>query len=295
MNRTYNYNKDTAEFSYQISHFDNVTTSDYFEAVDKSLEDIFSEMSGLRLDKIAICLSGIDSEIIAQRLLKYKKNVEYWFLHIQEINDAHKLIVEKIAEKHKVKLNIVTTSINYIKDFFCNEVFDYCQLTMGTYVSVPLLIKEIPQDFYIIIGEGDLEKDGVSKYRTIFRNKIQNPSSTNIYVPVHLSEIVYDLSFKKYEKYGESNFYSRKFDTWYHVLKDYRLITNYRFFYDPKSDFISELCGQNFISPDKTLNFIFSDHKVHMRDLFSTLSAKAAKNWIFPLGDVITIPKDIIF
>jgi hypothetical protein len=295
MKRSYDYIKENSEFSYKISNFDTVTTSDYFEAVDKSLEDIFQEMDHLNLHKIAICLSGIDSEIIAQRLLKYKKHVEYFFLHVQDINDEHKVLMEKIAENHKVKINIITTTLDFIKNSFSQEVFEFCQMTMATYISIPYLIKNIPNDFYIIIGEGDLEKSNIDKYRTIFNNRISDPKKDEIYVPLHLSEIIYSLSLKKYNKHGESNFYSRKFDTWYHILKDNRLITNYRFFYDPKSDLIHELCGKNFVSPLKTLNYIPIKHRDIIRGFHHTLSMQASRNWNFSIGDIVTIPKDLVF
>ena len=295
MDRNFIYEKDEALYSYIIDNFDDINTDSFFEAVDKSLEDIFLEMEYFSLSKIAICLSGIDGEIIGQRLLKYKKDVEYFFLYIQGINEDHKKIVEEIAFRHKVKLNIVPVSFDYIRDEFCHEVFDFCQVTMLTYVTIPYLIKSIPNDYYIIIGEGDLEKSDANKYRKIFDKNITNPSREMIYVPMHLTEIIYSLSLKRYGKYGESNFYSRKFDTWYHVLKDNRLITNFRFYYDPKSDFVYEICKNDFVSPIKTLNYTIDKHWNLMVDLHQKLERTACKNWSFFLGSMVAIPKDLVF
>lgn len=295
MDRIFSYDKNSSQFSYSIDNFDTVSTSDYFEAVDKTIEDIFDEMATLNLAKIAICLSGIDGEIIGKRLLKYQRHVEYFFLHIVGINDEHKKIIEKIAESHDVKLNVITTTFDFISQEFSHEVFEFCEVTMATYLSIPFLIKHIPSDFYIIIGEGDLEKSNVNKYRTIFSNKVQEPDRNKIYVPLHLSEIIYNLSLKKYSKYGESNFYSRKFDTWFHVLRDHRLITNFRFYYDPKADFLYEICKNDFISPMKTLNFRVWQHKNLMRQIHTGLENKASPNWSFIIGDVVTVPKDLVF
>lgn len=295
MDRIFNYDKDNSNFSYSIKNFDKITTSDYFEAVDKSIEDIFDEMKTLKIDKIALCLSGIDGEIIAKRLLKYQRHVEYFFLHIVGINDNHKTIIEQVAESHKIKLNVITTTFDFILNDYCQEVFEYCEVTMATYISIPYLIKCIPDDFYIIVGEGDLEKSDANKYRKIFHSKIKNPRSDKIYVPLHLTEIIYNLSLKNYGKHGESNFYSRKFDTWYHVLKDNRLITNYRFYYDPKADLIYDLCGKDFICPIKTLNYTFGDHWNLMKNIHSKLEPLSSKNWSFVIGDVITVEKELVF
>lgn len=295
MDRIFSYNKEASLYSYKIENFDSITTDDYFEAVDKSLEDIFSEMSSLNLTKIAVCLSGIDGEVIGRRLTKYNKHVEYFFLHIEGINDEHKKIAEAIASKHDVKLNVVPVSFDFILNEFSKEVFEFCQVTMATYISIPYLIKSIPSDYYIIVGEGDLEKSNAKKYRKIFDDRVTKPSTDLIYVPMHLTEIIYRLSLNHYNKHGESNFYSRKFDTWYHVLRDHRLITNYRFYYDPKADFIYEICGKDFISPIKTLNYTFSDHWELMKTLHQRLESTAAENWSFFIGDVVTIPKDLVF
>lgn len=295
MDRVFNYDKGNCNFSYSIDNFDKITTSDYFEAVDKTLEDIFNEMSHLKIEKIALCLSGIDGEIIGKRLLKYHRHVEYFFLHVIGINDEHKKIIEEISQSHKVKLNVISTTFDFISKQFSHEVFDFCEITMATYLSIPYLIKNIPDDFYIIIGEGDLEKSNVNKYRNIFNNKIKEPNKDEIYVPLHLSEIIYNLSLKKYNKHGESNFYSRKFDTWFHVLKDHRLITNFRFYYDPKADFLYEICKRDFISPLKTLNFRVWQHRDLMKQIHSGLEGKASPDWSFTTGDVIVISKDLVF
>jgi hypothetical protein len=293
MNRTFEYNQDLSTYSYQITDFDNITTDDYFEAVDKTLEDIFIEMSANNLEKIAICLSGIDSEIIADRSLKYKKDVEYFFLHIVGVNDEHKIIVENISAKHKVKLNLISVTFNELLDNYLDECLDICHLARPTYSSIPYLIKMIPKEFFIIIGEGDLEKDNIDIYRSIFKNRILNYDNSRAYVPMHLSEISYTLAMKKYEKIGESNFYSRKFDTWYHVLRDTRLITNHRFYYDPKSEFLYEICNNRYLSPMKTLNYNFKSHMKLIKSMIEKAERRAPKNWTPFMGDLVSVPKDL--
>lgn len=294
MNRIFNYDKNLSIYNYQIKDFDKITTDDYFEAVDKTLEDIFIEMSENNVEKIALCLSGIDSEIIGNRLRKYNKDVEYFFLHILGVNDEHKTIIENISIKHKVKLNVVSVNFNDLLENFLDESLDICHLARPTYCSIPYLIKMIPKEFYIIIGEGDLEKDNVEVYRSIFKNRVSDYDKSKIYVPMHLSEISYNLAIKRYGKIGESNFYSRKFDTWYHVLRDFRIITNYRFYYDPKSEFLYEICKNDFLSPMKTLNYNFKNHMSLIKKMNNRSLSCAPKNWSPFIGDVVSVPKDLI-
>ena len=82
MNRIYTFDKNTKKFSYRIDDFDKVTTDTFFDAVDKTVKDIKKEMTALGLEKIGLCLSGIDSELIAHYIHLNDIPVEYFFFHI---------------------------------------------------------------------------------------------------------------------------------------------------------------------------------------------------------------------
>jgi hypothetical protein len=285
MNRIYTFDKNTKKFTYQIDNFDKVTTDTFFDAVDKTVKDIKQEMTGLGLDKIGLCLSGIDSELIAHYIHLNDIPVEYFFFHINGINDSTKIIVEDIAKKYGVKLNIYEFSIDDILKSIIHENFKITEVCWPTYSTVPC-------DFYIIVGEGDLEKDSVNKYLTIFNRKITNYDSSVFYIPMHLTEIAYQQSLNFYKKSGEMNFYSRIFDSWYHILNSNKLRTNGKFFYDPKSILLADLVKMNFVSPLKTLNF----ENMKLADTIITLlKNKGSANWDPYIGDVVLVPKNLIY
>jgi hypothetical protein len=172
MKRIFNYNKQESQFSYSVDNFDEIDTSDFFEAVDKTVKDIKKEMNLLNLHKISLLISGIDSEIIAKYIILNDIPVEFYFLHIQGVNDSHKELVELIANKYDVRLNIIKTSFKEVTETIIFETFSYCEIKIPTYLTVPYLIKFTPQDSFVIVGEGDLEKTNVLKYLNVYNNKI---------------------------------------------------------------------------------------------------------------------------
>lgn len=295
MKRIFNYNKQESQFSYSVDNFDQITTANFFEAVDKSVKDIKEEMNLLNLNKISLLISGIDSEIIAKYIILNNIPVEFYFLHIQGVNDSHKELVEFIAKRYDVKLNVITTSFKEVTETIIFETFSYCEIKIPTYLTVPYLIKFTPRDSFVIVGEGDLEKTNVLKYLNVYNSKISIDNSSFCYIPMHLAEIVYTLSLKKYNRHGESNFYSRKFDTWYHVLKDSRLHSNCKFYYDPKSKLLNDICKNNFVSPIKTLNFTYEKSKDIIDIINKKLKDKESKNWTPYIGDIVTVSKDLLY
>lgn len=295
MKRIFNYNKQESQFSYSVDNFDQITTANFFEAVDKSVKDIKEEMNLLNLNKISLLISGIDSEIIAKYIILNNIPVEFYFLHIQGVNDSHKELVEFIAKRYDVKLNVITTSFKEVTETIIFETFSYCEIKIPTYLTVPYLIKFTPRDSFVIVGEGDLEKTNVLKYLNVYNSKISIDNSSFCYIPMHLAEIVYTLSLKKYNRHGESNFYSRKFDTWYHVLKDSRLHSNCKFYYDPKSKLLNDICKNNFVSPIKTLNFTYEKSKDIIDIINKNLKDKESKNWTPYIGDIVTVSKDLLY
>jgi|APGre2960657404_1045060.scaffolds.fasta_scaffold00331_16 hypothetical protein len=292
MNRIYTFDKNTKKFTYRIDNFDKITTDSFFDAVDKTVKDIKKEMTTLGLDKIGLCLSGIDSELIAHYIHLNDIPVEYFFFHINGINDSTKIIVEEIAKKYDVKLNIYKFTVDEILKSIIHENFEIAEVCWPTYSTVPYILKLIPNDFYVIVGEGDLEKDSVNKYLTIFNRKIVNYDSNMFYIPMHLTEIAYQQSLNFYKKSGEMNFYSRIFDSWYHILNSNKLRTNGKFFYDPKSILLADLVKMNFVSPLKTLNF---ENTELVNKIIDILKNKGSANWDPYIGDVVLVPKNLIY
>jgi hypothetical protein len=295
MKRTYNLTADF-DFRYELSDFDVINTTDFFHAVDETSKIVYNDAINQNINKMGLCLSGSDSELIAHYLNKNSIPVEYFFLLIKGVNDNDLKLCEKISKKYSTPLNVIEISLKELLEIKIFENFEITMTCWPTYVTIPSLIKEIPNDYYIILGEGDLEKTSDQKYKVLFENKIQSYDDRNFYIPVNITEVAYRKSLDSFNKTGESNFFSKNFNLWYHILKNPELITNGKYYYDPKSNILKKfMVENNFLSPGKTLNY--TDNSVTIRTkIISELCeyGKKVKNWNRYAGDIITIPKEIL-
>lgn len=282
------------KFDFTLANFDIITTTDYLSSIDKTVKIIYDEMTTLNLNKVGLCLSGVDSELIAHYLAINGITTEYFFLDIDGTNSADLILCQNIAKKYNNKLNVISITIEQLLEEIIYTNFDITNVCWPTYVTIPTLIKNIPNDYYIITGEGDLEKDSDDRYSKIYHDKITVHSPDNFYIPVHLTEVAYKRAMTYYQKQGESNFYSRCFDSWYHILKDTRLITNGQYLYDPKRNIINDIAAkQRLLSPNKTLNYTEPSLK---RNIITRLIQYGNKisGWHPYIGDIIILPKNMI-
>jgi hypothetical protein len=281
------------KFTFNLSEFDVVDTPDYLSAVDKTVKVVRDDFTKLNLHKVALCLSGSDSELIAHYLHKNDIPTEYFFLDIGGINPTELELCKKISAKYNTKLNVISITLTELLDTLIYENFHITHVCWPTYVTLPSLIKQIPNDFYIITGEGDIEK-GWPRYMRIYNEKIKNPDNDHFYIPAHLTEISYRLSIDYFNKHGESNFYSRCFDTWYHILRDPRLITDGKCMFDPKTNIMSELITElNLLSPLKTMNYDGQDVRLEIREKIIEYG-KQFPGWNPFIGDMVKISKTML-
>ena len=284
-------------FSYTIDSFDTITTIDYLDAIDKTVKDIKTEMDTLGLSKVGLCLSGSDSELIAHFLNKNSIPTEYFFMDIDGINFECLELCEKISERYATPLNVISITKQQLLSEEIYKNFNITPVCMPTYVTIPSLIERIPNDFYVIVGEGDLEKDSEIRYPKMYSNKNINYNSDNFYIPIHLTETAYARTLSYYNKHWETNFYSRKFDTWYHILKDNRLITNGKYFYDPKTNIMSDLIKkQSLFSPSKSVNYPDATQYNLKVEIYTNLAkyGKQLNGWTHVIGDFVTVPKSLL-
>lgn len=287
------------DFSYAVGDYDIITTNNFLEAVNKTVKLIEQELKDLNLKKIALCLSGSDSELIAHFFYMNNIPIEYFFLDIDGINRLELNLCEKISKKYNTNLNVYSISSNELISNLIYENFNITKVCWPTYATLPSLIKKIPDDLYIVLGEGDLEK-GWPRYKKIYQNKYVNcKNDTNIYIPIHLTEISYNLALKYYNKHGESNFYSKCFDLWYHILNDKNLLTSEGWYYDPKTHIMNKLITNlNLISPLKTMNYDDETNNVEKRSILKNKIVNnllkygnTFNNWNPYIGDLVAIPK----
>lgn len=295
MKRNYELTADF-QFKYFFSDFDPITTNNFFDAVDQTCKDIYNEALSQNLNKIGLCLSGLDSELIAFYLEKNSIPVEYFFLLITGINDKDLEICKIIANKNKKHLNVVSLTIDEFIDTNIYENFEITYNCWPTYAVIPSLIKKIPDNYYIILGEGDLEKTNLVRYEKIFNAKVKNYDDSNFYVPMQLSEIAYRKSLNFFKKIGESNFFSRNYNLWYHILRDANLVTNKRYYYDPKTYILKKFAVEsNFKFLEKTLNFDDKQYR-HKQKIITNLCNYAKKYplWNPYIGDMVIISDKLI-
>jgi hypothetical protein len=231
--------------------------------------------------------------LIAHYLHKNDIPTEYFFLDIGGINPTELELCKKISAKYNTKLNVISITLAELLDTLIYENFHITHVCWPTYVTLPSLIKQIPNDFYIITGEGDIEK-GWPRYMRIYDEKIKNPDNDHFYIPAHLTEISYRLSIDHFNKQGESNFYSRCFDTWYHILRDTRLITDGKCMFDPKTNIMSSLITElNLVSPLKTMNYDGQDVRLEIREKIIEYG-KQFLGWNPFIGDIVKISKTML-
>ena len=294
MKRIYNFDPISFEFSYSLGDIDRITTIDFIDAIDRSCNNLKNTIISNNCNTVALFLSGIDSELIARSLYNQKIPTEYYFLHILNVNELDLLLVKKIAEKYATKLNVISIEFNELLSNISIENFNIHKVCFPTYASVPYLIKHIPDNYYIIIGEGDIEKTNDKKYSNLFNKKITYYDPNYLYVPIHLSEISYKLSIDYYKKKGEGNFFSTDFNLWYHILNSPELISNGKYRYDPKTNFLKTIKDRlNLLSPIKTLNF---QNQYYWKLLFDHLHnyGTTITNWSSGIGDIAKIHRDYL-
>ena len=300
MKRDFTFSNTDCSFSYQISDFDKITTKDFFEAIDLTSTEIYDEMKQKNISSVALLLSGIDSEMIANSLYNLKIPTEHYFFHITGVNDHLKELVESISKKYDTKLNIFESTLDEVLNYTLNN-FHKNYIAYPLYSAIPFFMDRIPNNQYIIIGEGDLEKRDLVKYFKIYEKKANTDDQT-FYIPMHLCEITYRMALDNANKIGESNFYSRNFNLWYHILKDNRLITNEKYYYDPKTVLINEIKAEKqLLSPIKTINFSTTktnnDNLVKYNSIMAQLKEIGHQNtnWNHYIGDLVSVPKDLVF
>ena len=300
MKRDFTFSNTDCSFSYQISDFDKITTKDFFEAIDLTSTEIYDEMKQKNISSVALLLSGIDSEMIANSLYNLKIPTEHYFFHITGVNDHLKELVESISKKYDTKLNIFESTLDEVLNYTLNN-FHNNYIAYPLYSAIPFFMDRIPNNQYIIIGEGDLEKRDLVKYFKIYEKKANTDDQT-FYIPMHLCEITYRMALDNANKIGESNFYSRNFNLWYHILKDNRLITNEKYYYDPKTVLINEIKAEKqLLSPIKTINFSTTrtnnENLVKYNSIMEQLKEIGHQNtnWNHYIGDLVSVPKDLVF
>ncbi len=107
----------------------------------------------------AICLSGSDSEIIAREAKALDLQFELFFLNIWDNNSIERAVAEQIASQLGKTLNVITLTKNDAIHQVLPQTSAVLQAAKPTYLVLPHLLQSIGTGYFIIGGEGDLEKN----------------------------------------------------------------------------------------------------------------------------------------
>lgn len=138
----------------------------YKQAVSNKLKSISDK-------SIALCISGIDSEIVAREAVSLGLKPELYFLDIWGINNYILYTARELASELGLNLNVVSMT----RDEAYNEAevsYQLYRYNKPTYMVLPYLLDKLPDDQWPVVCEGDLTKDNYlyNFYLTEFPKKI---------------------------------------------------------------------------------------------------------------------------
>jgi hypothetical protein len=197
--------------------------------------------------KLAICISGIDSEIIAREAKDLGLNFELFFLSNWGINDYMLVLAQQLATELSVNLNVTTVTREDAFDF-AKLQYKKVRVNKPTYLISPMLFSVIPEDYYIICGEGDINKSDGD-----YKNTNNVAGNTTKFLSMSTTEIAYWLWAREHNRAGDYYFHSSTkeliLSSWHDPLTkfDSPFISN--------RDSIKNLWGDNLIFKGKTTNW----------------------------------------
>lgn len=191
---------DNIDFYFQYNNlYDNFDPSiTYKQAIINKLENIADK-------KIALCISGIDSEIVAREAVAQGLTPELYFLDIWGINNYMLNSVQELAKELSLNLNVV--SITKDEAYFeAEESYKNFRYNKPTYMILTYLLGKIPEDQWPVVCEGDLTKD--TFLYNFYLTKFPRTENSNNGVMITNTEIGYWLWGIKNNKPGDYYFHS---------------------------------------------------------------------------------------
>jgi hypothetical protein len=155
-------------------------------SIRKAVQNAICKVHELsRTKKFAICLGGADSEIITREVKALGFDAEIFFLDILGINSVAKAIAASIAEELGFKFNVVTLDRETLVHHVIPKNYAKLQAAKPTYLCLPYLFENIPIEFDILGGEGDVQKSGPD-YQPFANQDGSYPG-----LPISITEVFY--------------------------------------------------------------------------------------------------------
>jgi hypothetical protein len=182
------------KFDYEIPL--DVTFKDYKTEVQDAVVRLYKKYQRT----LAVCVSGKDSEVILREAVKLNIPCRAYFLDIWGLNKDIQETAEKLTDELSMHLNVVHLEESEFFERDMLETYSIMPVMRPTYLCLPSLFKKIPQDEFIVVGEGDIAKetDWYRKYpKFLYRG-----------IPILSTEISYRIWAQKKQRYGEYYFHS---------------------------------------------------------------------------------------
>jgi organic radical activating enzyme len=182
----------TWDFQYQIQVARNVDSPSSFR---ESVRNACQRLDRVRQGKtVALCYTGgLDSEVIALTLEEYGIPFELYFLDIWGINPT----------KFRRNVHIVHLKRDFFLEVHAPENFQRFGVEFPTYLALTYLFEMIPQDQFIVVGDGDFDRSG-----RIFKEDNLNSRNEPASLKITSAGVLYYLWSIETRRLGEFYFYS---------------------------------------------------------------------------------------
>ncbi len=156
---------------------------------------------------VALChTGGIDSEIIANTLREMGIPYICYFLDIWGVNlKEFEYNVKNLQVRENFEVVHLEKKIFYEQHSI--PLFRATGCELPTYLAMAYLFNHIPQNQFIVVGDGDLNR-GTDLHKSISKNHLGPIQKDVLKIPFSLGNIFYYLWAKKNKRDGEFYFFS---------------------------------------------------------------------------------------
>lgn len=191
----------SAEFKFW---FDPVLTRRPFsfrEEVDRACQQVDLNREG---KTVALCYNGgLGSEVIARALHRHGIPFELYFLDLWGLNRPHfDQWAGEFAREIGKNIKIFCLDREYFYEEHAPKTFLETGLALPTYLAITYLFDQIPEDQFIVVGEGDLSRFGS------WLNQSKGNEISRTSLPFSPRQIFYYLWNRTRERAGEFSFFS---------------------------------------------------------------------------------------
>ncbi|OFZ28625.1 MAG: hypothetical protein A2622_05915 [Bdellovibrionales bacterium RIFCSPHIGHO2_01_FULL_40_29] len=174
--------------------------------VQRAVELLVQQSAGA---PIAVCISGgVDSEIIARTLKENAIDFELFFLSNWGLNNSVLVdFVKPLAQELGAKLHIIDLEYDFFREQYVPESFFKYGCHFPTYIALTYLFSKIPKNYFIVVGEGDLEKKGVAYEKLYIKSNSLLCLDKNS-IPIMINEIFYRIWAQDNQRKGQFYFYN---------------------------------------------------------------------------------------